>query len=204
MSEVVCLIPARLSDWNLESAKVYHLDRDSDHPSSTIKWLWSFPSASVSVPSGRFPLPSHFPLFSPLIPFELRSDTAVCHDDTISASCPPSLLLFFQLPLTPFVYLSVSFPLTPLWLENGCCSCKIFFPTLSLAFDFSSTLVWPIQPSRCDSWSPFLHLSSFILGQTVRLGCQCYFTSQGRFIVLESLCLRLSSWLLWKQECCFF
>lgn len=165
--------------------------------------------SSVSVPSYWFSRSSRFSLFSsPLILFKLKSVPAVCHNDTISASRPPSLRPLFQLPLTLSVSVSVSFPLTRLWTGTECrflSLCKIFFPTLSLPLSLSSMLVRPIQPPHCGSWSAFLLQSSFTLGYNVeiRLSVPFYFSRQLHCFGLSlSLSQSPSSLLVWTQ-CCF-
>ena len=147
--------------------------------------------------------------FTPLILFKLRSVPAVCHNDTISASRPPSLLPLFQLPLTLSVSVSVSFPLTRSWTEKECRSlslfAKIFFPTLSLPlsiflpclFNLSNYLT--VAPGF-----PFFSTPHLLWVTMLRLGCRCHFTSPGYFIVLDSLFLSWSpSSLLLQTLCCF-
>lgn len=154
-------------------------------------------------------LSSHFSLFfSPLILFKPRSVPAVCHNDTISASRPPSLLPLFQLPLTPSVSLSVSFPLMRSWMEKECHSLSLFIkhssqlshylsPSAPCLFSLSNHLT--VAPGLPFSSSPHLLWVTLL-----RLGCRCHFTSQCYFIVLDSLSLSQSpsSSLLWTQ-CCF-
>lgn len=128
-------------------------------------------------------LSSHFSLFfTPPILLKLRSVPAVCHNDTISASRPPSLLPLFQLPLTLSVSVSVSFPLTRSWTEKECRSLSLFVkyssqlshylsPSLPCLFNLSNHLT--VAPGL-----PFFLLSSFTLGYNVeiRLSVPFYFS----------------------------
>lgn len=154
--EILTIPPAQLNDYDLLLLPLY----------------LSLPiSSSLSSHSSLF--------FSPLILFKLRSVPAVCHNDTISASRPPSLLPLFQLPLTlsvglisPDAFVDRERMLRSLSLY------ETFLPTLSLHLSPYSMLVQPIQPSDCGSWSPFLLLSSFTLGYNVeiRLSVPFYFS----------------------------
>ncbi len=185
--------------WESWIHQSHHLDGDLDHPSSTIKWLWSFSSAFVSAPSYWLSLFTFFlPFLSPLILFKLKSVPAVCHNDTILASHPPSLLPLFPLLLTLCLCVCLISPdafmdreRMPLPLSL----CKIFLPTLSLPLSLTSMLVQPIQPSHCGSWSPFL-LSSFTLGYNVKIRLSVPFYFSG-LLHCFGLCLCLSLLPLW-------
>lgn len=139
---------------------------------------------SLSLTIVSLSLSSHFCLFfSPLILFKLRSVPAVCHNDTISASRPPSLLPLYQLPLT------LSLSLVCLISPDAFVDRERMLLPLSLFV--APTLSSPLSPLICacstyptiSRWllvspSPPLLLSSFTPGYNVeiRLSVPFYFS----------------------------
>lgn len=125
----------------------------------------------------------------------------------------------------PLVLLSVSASPLPLALsvsvclispdvivegERMCASplslCK-YSSQLSHYLSLSHTLVCACSTyslvSHSGAWSLFLLLSHLLWVTMLRLGCRCHFTSQGYFIVLDSLLSRFPFCLLLWTQCCF-
>lgn len=194
-----CLVSGWLTDGNLESPELTTLmeiltitpAQLNDCDLLPLPLSLSLPIGSLSLFIFTFSL-----FFFPLIFFKLRSVPAVCHNDTVSVSCLPSLLPLFQFLLT--LSLSLCLSHFPRWVrgqrKNDIPSLfyKAFFPTLSLPVSVSCMLV---QSSHRDSWSPFLLLCSFTLGYNVeiRLSLPFYFSVLlhcfGLFLCLSLLAL---------------